>query len=91
MLKKFSKDYPLRSGDQDRIISIDLHQKTFSWDPDKNKAGDFYVLSRPDRTWATIGLEDMVTSNGDPIDLRAPIKSGVLPTQVHAYWNGVVL
>ena len=91
MLKKFATDYPLRSGDQDRIISIDLQQKAFSWDPDKNKAGDFYALSRPDRTWATIGLEDLQSLKGDPIDLRAPIKSGVSPTQVHAYWNGLVL
>jgi CRISPR-associated endonuclease/helicase Cas3 len=91
MLKKFATNYPLRSGDQDRIISIDLHQKAFSWDPDKNKAGDFYAFSRPDRTWATIGLEDLQSLKGDPIDLRAPIKSGVSPTQVHAYWNGLVL
>lgn len=91
MLKKYATDYPLRSGDQDRIISIDLHQKAFSWDPDKNKAGDFYALSRPNRTWATIGLEDLQSLKGDPIDLRAPIKSGVSPTQVHAYWNGLVL
>lgn len=91
MLKKFAKDHPLRSGDQDRMISIDLHQKTFSWDPDKNKAGEFHALSRPDRTWATIDLEDIQTSNGDHIDLRAPIKLGTAPpTQVHAYWNGLV-
>lgn len=91
MLKDFARKYPLRSGDQDRIISIDLHQKTFSWDPDKNKAGDFYTHSRPDRTWATIDLEDILTSNGDPIDLRAPIKLKTEPpTQVHAYWNGLI-
>ncbi|QQD73987.1 CRISPR-associated endonuclease Cas3'' [Acidithiobacillus ferrivorans] len=90
MLKKYATDYPLRSGDQDRIISIDLHQKAFSWDPDKNKAGNFYALSRPDRTWATVDLEDIQFLKDDPIDLRAPIESGVSPTQVHAYWNGLV-
>ena len=91
MLKKFATAYPLRSGDQDRIISIDLPQKAFSWDPDKNKSGDFYAISRPERTWATIALEDLQSLKGDPVDLRAPIKSGVSPTQVHAYWNGLVL
>ena len=90
MLKKFATTYPLRSGDQDRIVSIDLSQNTFSWDPDKNRAGGFYEHNRPERTWATIGLEDLQSLKGDPIDLKAPIKSGVSPTQIHAYWNGLV-
>lgn len=88
MLKRFATDYPLRSGGQDRIVSIDLQQKAFSWDPDENKAGDLYARNRPERTWATIDLEGVQSLTGTDLGLKAPVKYEA-PTSIEACWNGL--
>lgn len=91
MLKSFATDYPLRSEDQDGVVSLDLQRKGFSWDPSTDEAGKFLALGLPERTWATIDLEDLQYLVGAGVTLKAPVKKERtgLPTLIKAHWNGL--
>ncbi len=96
LLKRFATEYPLRQKvsknkkEKEKIISIDLSQQSFYWDHNRSKAGDFFAIPKPDRTWATINLADLLTMLGKNERLTASIKFVDNPEKVEAHWNGVL-